>query len=278
MSRRSDPAILWLWITARVRLLLRSPRITFFTLVFPVILLVTFNGLNHSHVTVAGGELPFAQFFTPSIAIFALASTTYTSIIFGVATAREQGILKRVRGTPLPMRLFLGSWLASAVLTGCAAVVLMFVVAVPLFSVHIYPRLLPAALVTLELGGATLGALGLAVASYIRRADSAPVIANLTLFPLMFISGVFYPLESEPSWLQTVAHLFPLSHLTHAFGACFSPHTHGLGFDGRDLVALAVWLAVGAWIAVRRFAMEAVDAPPRAHPSPLQLLSKARSS
>jgi ABC-2 type transport system permease protein len=259
--RRSSLSIFWLWVVARIRLLLRSPRLTFFTLVFPVILLVTFDGLNHSRVTAGGGELPFAQFFTPSIAVFALVSATYTGLIFGVVTAREQGILKRVRGTPLPMRVFLGSWVASTLLTGFTAVVLMFVVAVPAFGVHVYPGMLPAAAVTLLLGGASFCALAMAVASYVKRTDTAPVVANLTLFPLMFISGVFYPMEGEPHWLQTIARLFPLSHLTQAFDACFSSHTAGAGFLGRDLFALALWGAVGGWIAVRRFAAEETDEP-----------------
>jgi ABC-2 type transport system permease protein len=257
--RRSDLGLGWLWLKGRLRIMLRNPRVTFFTLVFPLILLVMFDALNNSDVTVTGGNVPFAQFFTPSIAIFALTSATYTSVIFGVATAREQGVLKRVRGTPLPMSVFLSSWLASAALTGIASVVLMFAIAVPAFGVDIRPELLPAAIVTLVLGSAALSAIGLAVASYIRRVDSAPIVANLTLFPLLFVSGVFYPFESEPQWLQSLAHVFPLSHLVQAFDACFSPYTTGSGFAARDLGALVVWGGIGAIVAVRRFAAEATD-------------------
>jgi ABC-2 type transport system permease protein len=259
VSRRSDAALFWLWLKGRLRLLLRTPRTTFFTLVFPLILLVLFNGLNNGHVTVAGGRVPFAQFFTPSIAIFALASSTYTAVIFGIATAREQGILKRVRGTPLPMWVFLGSWMAGAIVTGVLAVAVMFAVAVPAFGVNLRPELLPAALVTLLLGATAIAAIGLAVASFVRRADTAPIVANLTLFPLLFVSGVFYPFQSEPTWLQQVAHAFPLSHLVQAFDACFSPYTSGSGFAARDLASLVLWGALGAFVAVRRFAAEAVD-------------------
>jgi ABC-2 type transport system permease protein len=130
---------------------------------------------------------------------------------------------------------------------------------VPLFGVHVYARLLPAAIVTLVLGGTAVSAIGLAVASYLRRADSAPIVANLTLFPLLFVSGVFYPLESEPEWLQRVAHLFPLSHLVQGFDACFSPYTSGSGFDARDLASLVAWGAAGTIVAARRFAREALD-------------------
>jgi ABC-2 type transport system permease protein len=259
MTRRSDLALVWRWLKGRLRVLVRTPRATFFTFVFPLILLVLLGSFNDSRVSVAGGKVSFAQYFTPSIAIFALTAATYTFAIFGVATAREQGILKRVRGTPLPMSVFIGSWVGANVLTGLGSVVLMFVVAVPAFGVEIRPELLPAAVVTLVLGGIAFSALGFAVASFVRRADTAPIVANLTLFPLLFVSGVFFPVTSQPEWLERIAHFFPLSHLVNAFGACFSPYTTGSGFSPPDLTSLLAWGAAGAFVAVRRFAREATD-------------------
>jgi ABC-2 type transport system permease protein len=250
-----------LWLVARLRLLLRMPRTTFFSFVFPLILLVFFDSVNRSNVTAAGGTIAFAQFFTPSIAVFALASATYTGLIFGITTARDQGILKRVRGTPLPMSVFLGSWLAATLITGIGAVVLMFVVGVPLFGVHVYPRLLPAGFVTLVLGGATLCTVAVAVSTYVKRPEAAPIAANLTLFPLMIVSGVFFPITTAPAWLQRIAHVFPLSHLTEAFGGCFSPFTRGSGFAVRDLASIAAWGVAGAVVAIRRLASEWEEPP-----------------
>jgi ABC-2 type transport system permease protein len=93
---------------------------------------------------------------------------------------------------------------------------------------------------------------------------TAPIVANLTLFPLLFVSGVFYSFESEPDWLQRIAHVFPLSHFVLAFDACFSPYTQGSGFSARDLASLLAWGAAGTVVAVRRFAREALDED--AHP------------
>ena len=245
-----------------MRLILRSPRGPFFTFVFPLILLVVFNGLNNSTVTVAGGTVDFAQFFTPAIGVFAVATGSYTAVIFGLVTLREQGILKRVRGTPLPMRVYLGSWLAATLLSSIASVALMFLVAVPVFGVHIYPRLLPAALITLVLGAASLSAIALAVGSFVKRTETAPIAANLTLFPLLFVSGIFYPLEGAPNSVQTVAHVFPLSHLAQAFEACFSPHTQGSGFASGHMAVIAVWGLAAARFAVRRFESEVEDETP----------------
>jgi ABC-2 type transport system permease protein len=237
----------------------RTPRATFFTFVFPLILLVLLNSLGGGDVPVPGGKVAYSQYITPAIAIFALTAATYSFVIFGVATAREQGAFKRVRGTPLPMSVFLGSWVVSTVLTALVSVALMFVVAVPVFGVEIRYELLLAAAVTLLLGALAFTALGFAVASFVRRTDSAPIVANLTLFPLLFISGVFYSAEGEPEWLKRIADVFPLSHLVDSFTACFSPYTTGSGFSARDLSSLLVWGAIGALVAVRRFSREATD-------------------
>jgi ABC-2 type transport system permease protein len=135
----------------------------------------------------------------------------------------------------------------------------MFVVAMPVFGVDIRYELLPAAVVTLVLGGLTFTAVGFAVASFVRRAETAPIVANLTLFPLLFISGVFYSVEGAPTWLIRIAKVFPLYHLVHAFTACFSPYTTGSGFSARDLGSLLAWGSIGTVVAVRRFSREATD-------------------
>jgi len=254
---RSDLALLRRWIAARVVLMLRNPRVTFFTFAFPLMFLVIFSALNgDAKVTVAGGEVPFSQFYTPSIGIFGLTMACYSNVIFGISASRDEGILKRVRGTPLPMPAYLGSWLTGAVLLGMASVVLMFVIAIPVFGVDLYPRMLPAAAVTLVIGAASLAALGLAVATLVKTADQAGPIAQLTLLPLSFISGVWYPIEGAPGWLVTIAEIFPLYHLVQAFDACFVPQTAGGGWAFGHLAVVAAWGVAGLAVAVRRFQAE----------------------
>jgi ABC-2 type transport system permease protein len=262
MTRPSpaDVALLRRWIAARVRLTLRNPRAAFFTFAFPLLFLVLFNGLNGNAKVPAtgpaGGDVPFAQFYTPSIGIFGLTMACYSGVILGISTARDLGLLKRVRGTPLPMGIYVGAWLTGAMITGLAAVLLMFVVAVPVFGVHIYLSTLPAAIVSIVLGAAALAALGLAVATLARSADQAMPIAQFTFLPLSFISGVFYPLDGAPQWLVTIANLFPLKHLVDAFDACFVPGTPNGGWSWGDLAVIAIWGIVGLRVASRRFRWE----------------------
>jgi len=245
------------WSAARIKLTLRTPRAVFFTFLFPLMFVLLFNALNHGAQldAIAGGKVPFAQYYTPSIGVFGLTMACYSGLIFGIATARDNGLLKRVRGTPLPMWTYLTAWSTGTILTGLASVALMFAVAIPAFGVHVYADQLPAALVSLLLGAACLSALGLAVASLVRTADQAMPVAQLTLLPLSFISGVFYPLQGAPDWLVKLANVFPLHHLVNAFDGALQPGAPNHGWSG-DLWSLAVWTAIGVFVAVRRFARE----------------------
>lgn len=255
--RRSDFLLLARWVKARFQILLRGPRGAFFTFIFPMIFLVIFDAANKgSHLTVTGGKVNFAQFYTPGIAVFAVTTSCYQGLIILVANLRDQGILKRVRGTPLPRWVYLTALVGAAILAALLSVLLMFAVAVPAFSFHIYWKLVPAAIVTLLLGAAAITSIALAVSTFVDRPESAQPIAAITLFPLLFVSGVFYPLEGAPDWLQKVAHFFPISHLAQGFEQCFSPHTTGLGFSGAHLGALAAWWVVGTLYAVRHFRWE----------------------
>src|SRR5689334_6490756 len=223
------------WVTGRIRMTLRNPRALVFTFAFPLILIVLFSALNgNAEVDAYGEKIRFAQFYTPAIAIFSLVTACYTTLVLGIATARDQGLLKRVRGTPLPMSIYLGSWVVGAVATGVAAILLLFAVAIPAFGVDIHARTLPAAIVTLLLGAVCLASLGIAVASLVKSADQAMPVAQLTFLPVSFISGIWFPLDGAPDWLVHVAHFFPLYHIVNSFGSSFAPGTTGSAFNSSD--------------------------------------------
>jgi ABC-2 type transport system permease protein len=247
----TDFSLLGRWIAARVRFTLRSPRALGFTFAFPLVLVTLFGAINSGQNVAApsGGDVPFAQYYTPAIGVFAITLACYTSLIIGIATARETGLLKRVRGTPLPLPVYLGAWLSGAALVGIASVVLLFVVAVPALGVDVYASKLPEALLTLILGAACLGSLGLALGTLAKTAEQAQPLSQLTFLPVSFISGVWFPITDAPSWLTHTANFFPLSHLVNAFSACFVP---GGSVELSDLRSLVIWGAIGMFVAVRR--------------------------
>ena len=239
----------------QTKIFFRTPIAAFFTLAFPLFFLVLINLLNSGATVDSLGGIPLAQFTTPGVAVFGMVTATFTNLAINTAAARDSGVLKRVLSTPVPMSVHLAGRLCAAALVGVVSVVLMLAVGVVLFGVEIPWSDLPLILLLMVLGAATFSSLGLAVAALSPNARSAPALANAFILPLAFISGIFFPLEGAPDWLQTLASLFPLEPLASAVIDIFNP-TLDPGFPWRAVVTMSLWLVAGVLLAVRYFSWE----------------------
>jgi ABC-2 type transport system permease protein len=235
----------------QTRIFFRTAVAAFFTLVLPLMFLVMINFF------VPDGPEPTApasQYITPALAVFGMVTATFTNLAINTSMARDDGILKRVAGTPLPMATHLGGRIVSAILVGLLSVALMLTVGWLLFDVEITWSAMPMFALLLVLGAGTFSALGLGVAAVTPSARAAPAIANFVVLPLAFISGVFFPLDNAPEWLQTVAGLLPLEPLATAAIDTFNANQ--VGFPTGAFVSLLAWGAVGLGIALRFFSYE----------------------
>lgn len=247
--------ILWWEFLHHVRVFSRVPVAAFFTVAFPLMFLVLFNLLNGDATIDSLGGLAFSQFFTPAIAVFAIVTACYTNLVITTAMDRDEGILKRVLGTPLAPPVYIGGRVLAASGIGLASVVIMLLAGVAAFDVRVIWDRLPLALLVLVLGAACWSALALAVAGLTSNGQAAPAIANATILPLAFISGIFFPVESGPEWLANVAALFPLRPFVAAFSEQWNPLVEP-AFPVAELLVLVAWGALGAVVAVRRFTWE----------------------
>jgi ABC-2 type transport system permease protein len=91
------------------------------------------------------------------------------------------------------------------------------------------------------------------MSAFIPNEDTAPAITNVTVLPLYFISGVFFPIQDAPHWLQTVAGIFPIKHLADALLAAFDPARAGPAINWGALAFVAGWGLVALIVALRRF-------------------------
>jgi len=231
----------------------RNPAGAVFTFAFPLLFLVIFSTLNSGQRIAERGNITFVTFFVPGILAFGLISACYTNLAIRMTMSRDLGILKRVRGTPVPTWAYLGGQVGSSVVI---TFILLFVtvgLGVVAFGVDFRTATTAGLVVTLALGAACFCALGLAVSGLCPNADAAPAIVNFSVFPLIFISGIFFPLDNAPPWLTTVAKLFPMERLADGLQYAFDPRTPGMGFNGGDLVALGAWTVVGSLLALRLF-------------------------
>jgi ABC-2 type transport system permease protein len=233
----------------------RNPPAAGFTFAFPLMFLVLFNVIFGGGTTeVFGREVNRSAFYVPAIISFALVSACYTNIAMGVTIARDEGILKRLRGTPLPTWAYLAGRIANAVYVALLLVVISIAFGALFYDAGLPAASLPAFSITLMVSAATYCALGLALSGVIPTADAAPAIVNLTVLPLLFISDVFLPPELGPPWLRTVANLFPIKHSTEALIAAFVDP--GARLDATDLAVVVAWGVAGALLALRTFRWE----------------------
>ncbi|MDE2764924.1 MAG: ABC transporter permease [Chloroflexota bacterium] len=235
----------------------RNPLAAFFTIAFPLMFLVIFNLLfGSTELDVEGGVISTSTFYVPGITVMGVIGACYTNVALGVCFSRDGGLLKRVRGTPLPGWALLFGKVGHAVLLAMLLVVIILAAGVLFYGVDIPSNALPAFVVSLALGAAVFCALGLAITAVIPNADAAPAVVNASILPLLFISDVFIPLHDAPAWLTTFADVFPVSHFAGALHTAFNPFETGLGFEVLDLAILAAWGVAGLALAVRFFRWE----------------------
>lgn len=235
----------------------RNPAAAFFTLVFPIMFLVIFNLIfGDEEIETPQGPLDTSTFYVPAIVALSVISACYTNIAIGTAFARDRGILKRVRGTPLPAAAFLAGRILQATFVALLLVALVLAMGVAFYGVDLPGETFPAFLVTLVVGAAAFCALGLAVTAIIPNADASPAVVNASILPLLFISDVFIPMNDAPSWLSDFASIFPVAHFASALHTAFSPFETGAGLEWKALAVLAAWAVVGVALSLRFFSWE----------------------
>jgi ABC-2 type transport system permease protein len=222
-----------------------------FTFVFPLMFLVIFASINKdAHLSQLGG-LPYNDFFVPGILAYAIIATTYVNLAISTAILRDEGVLKRMQGTPLPRWAYVSARIGSTVLIVVAITVVTLLLGAIAYGVDVRAETLPGLIVTLVLGTAAFTTLGIGITRFISNADVAPVVVNLTILPLTFISGVWFPTNGMPKALNTIADIFPVKPLAHGLQYAFNPHTAAPGLNATDIGSLAVWTAIGVFLMVR---------------------------
>ncbi len=235
----------------------RIPVAVFFTLGLPLIMLVLFNALfGDGVISTPDGDWTAQQFYTGGLAAFTAVSATFTNLANMVPIRRDEGVLKRWRGTPLPTWTYLSGFILSAVIIAFAGVMLMLTLGVVAYDLEIEPAKMPAAFVTFLVGVGSFAALGMALAAVIKSASSASAAANAIILPLAFVSNIFIQVDDAPRWIEIIGGIFPLKAFAESFQACFTPFVDAPAFDWANLAFIAGWGAAGLAVALTRFTWE----------------------
>jgi ABC-2 type transport system permease protein len=227
----------------------RSAEYALFTFALPLALLLLIGS------TTASGDLPGTKvegqmIFVPSIIAFGVIVAAYVNLGAKLATLRHDGVLKRIRTTPLPASAYLSGVLGSTAATTLA--ITASIMAIGAIAFGAVPRTsgLPEIAGGLALGVLCFGALGVALGSLARSAESASPIANASYLPIAIMSGIFDPTFSVPHWLSNVVALLPVRALAQILQQGYTPVEHA---PVTDLFVLLAWTAIGCALAAWRF-------------------------
>lgn len=186
------------------------------------------------------------DYFLPAMIAYIILQSGINYVAIGLAELRARKVLRRFRVTPIKPSQILGSQVLGGALTVLLQVIVLVLAGRFIFGAQTYGSWFVAA-VPILIGTAAFVGIGFLLTSAARSSESARALATMIAFPMMFLSGVFFPITTLPDWLQTVVHVLPLTWLTDAL--------HQVMNDGAALSAIATDLAVLAGWAVVTFAL-----------------------
>jgi ABC-2 type transport system permease protein len=227
----------------------RSAEYALFTFAFPLMILLLIGAANvGSHLP--GTDIKNTTVFVPGILAFAVIVAAYVNLGSKVAVLRHDGVLKRIRTTPLPSGSYLGGLLVSTVVTAIFITAATGVIGWLAFGAVPRPGQVLTLAGALVLGTVCFASLGLAISSVITSAESAGPVAYASFLPIAIISGVFDPTFSGlPTWLDRLVSAFPVKALAEVLKNTYAVRP----FTAWDLVNLSLWTAAGISCAVWRF-------------------------
>ena len=232
---------------------LRNPPAVFFGLLMPVIFLVIFATVFGNDTIESRGGISQSTYYVPGLVALGIVSTTFVNLAMALVVLRENRVLKRLRGTPLPASAFLAGRVATAVGMAAALTVVLLVIGRIAYGVDLPGATAPGVILSLVVGAAAFCSMGVAFSTLVPNEDAGPPVVNAVVLPLYFISGVFFPTDEAPGWLNDVASVFPIKHLAEALLEAFEPGASAPGIAWGHLGIVAAWGIVGALAATFTF-------------------------
>jgi ABC-2 type transport system permease protein len=249
------------WARGRLEILsfFREKEAVAFVFTLPAVLLVLLGTIFGGQAAAEG--VTVGQLFTAGMAAGGIASTSFQYLGIAIATERDLGMLKRLRGTPMPLAGYFISKVIQVLLCTVAELVLLIAVGMAFYHLD-----LPTSLArwwtfawVFVLGTIACSLLGIAISSVPRSYRSATAVITFPFVILQFISGVYVPFSVVPRWLQQVAALFPLKWMSEGLRSVFLPaqaavlepaHTWE---HGRVALVLLAWIAGGLVLCLMTF-------------------------
>lgn len=167
--------------------------------------------INLQTAPLVSEQFKFLDFFLPGVLALTIMNSTVNYMVFTIVEYRNRGIFRKMMTTPLKRPEWLASRILWQMVLGFISLALIMGIGIYLFDIAVTVNLMTLALILA--GTALFTALGMAVAGLITDEQGAGALAGAVTFPMMFLAGIFFPLEMMPEYLQTIAKAIPLTYL-----------------------------------------------------------------
>jgi ABC-2 type transport system permease protein len=225
----------------------RNPSAAFFNFVLPLLFLIGGGAILH-------GNQSQLDRLVPAIAGMSVMATTFTALAYNIVFLRERGVLKRIRGTPLPTISYFGGVAANAVTNTALQIALVVLAGRVFFGIGWPPHLLTL-IVFVLVGVVAFAALGVAFAHAIPNFESTAAYVNAVFLPVVFLSFFVFDSSGAPGFLRTIADALPLKPLIDGLSGAMVAGAHAPSHLDA-LAVIGLWGVFGLYLAIRGFSWE----------------------
>lgn len=203
---------------------------------------------------VTTNNLGYIDFLLPGIMAMSIMQVGIFSVAFGFISYKTSGALRRLQATPTSPANFLAAQSITRLIIGFLQVGILLALGIWLFNMHLVGNIFTLLLVA-TLGTLMFLAFGFAVAGWARDENQAAPVANLVTFPMLFLSGTFFPRDNFPDYLRTITDYLPLTFVADAMRV-ISNEGAGLWTVRGDILGIVIWGIIGYFIANKLFSWE----------------------
>ncbi len=244
---------LWKLIVVNVKLYLREPTGTFFTIAFAPMMLLLFGAIYGNNPNPLFGGLGTMDVSVPAYIGIIVVTVGLIGIPTGAAEMREKQILRRYRATPLRPWVYVVADIAGNYVMTLIGVVILAILGEVIYHVR-FEGSWPVLFIAFTFGSLAIFALGYLVAGLSPTARTSQAVGMALAFPMMFLSGSAIPLEVLPSSIRKVANFIPLTHLVTLMRGLWVGDSWGQHMT--ETAVLLATLIIGTAIAAKTFRWE----------------------
>ena len=243
--------LFWHELKGELLLYTRSRELAFFTFLLPMVFFVLL-GSTYGSDTVDG--VKGSHFLLAGMIGYGAISIAFAGLAIVVVIRRENGVLKRLRATPLPAHSYVAALLCAFLAAFAVEVICLILLGRVLFGIPV-PDQLGSLVLALLLGAVAFCGLGIGITALIKSAEGASAVVNAIYLPAAFLAGAFFSPHHFPSVLRAIADVLPL---TYFLRLTRNVMLHGDTFwsQGTNIAVVAAWGALGVVVALKAFRWE----------------------